>query len=874
MYMMPFDILRHVNPRAAGRIVYGGGGGGGSSSSAPPKTYRSTYPELKGKVYKTEQQKKDAEAAVRKQRQVAKDKATANKVASAAKTAATAAAKNPQATLEKATANLNSLRSQLATVQQQAAKNPNNKALQTKVNQLKNQITSAENTVNSAQSVLSTNLKIDQQQMVSQVYDDPTKLVTTAEVGDIDTKGTEISSKAGQLTGKTPTAILETAKATTAAAVKPQKAETYKADMVASDAAKALKGVTAAEGEVDKQAQVKAAQGTLSPEAMAEATTFDPAYIQTVEAGKLNVTPEQLVTAAGQDQIAPSAKIAKSTGIDPAVAVKGTVSEEELPDAAQIDESNIAQAEAVTSDGLLRENATAVAARLDSFNVDSGTLAAAAQGDITAKDTVQGQLAELMKQFNDGTPNWAAGAIRSANAAMIARGLGSSSMAGAAILQAAMESAIPIAAQDAQTFAAMNMSNVDRRQQVALANAAAAQGLALANLSNEQQAALQNSANAFALQAQDLSNMQQAVIASAQIKSALQGQNLSNQQQSNLAIAARFAESANMNLNNAQQTALQNNSNNLTIDMANLSNKQQSYIINAQLEASLQGKIIDNQQQAAIANAARYAEAANLTFSAEEQAKLHNSELMKTIGLAELNASQAATLQNAAQMAAMDMANLDNRQQAAVQNAKAFLEMDMANLNNDQQTTLFKAQAQQQALLSDQAALNAAMQFNASSENQTKQFFANLTSQMSQFNASQVNAMKQFNAGQENAMSQFNASMKNQRDQFNATNSLVVAQANAQWRQTVATTEFAAQHEANLEAAKSANALTESALDQLWQRERDLMSYAWKSSESEMDRALSIILADKNLEAVRAQIDAEEDAAKGAFWAKTVFSAW
>ena len=54
-----------------------------------------------------------------------------------------------------------------------------------------------------------------------------------------------------------------------------------------------------------------------------------------------------------------------------------------------------------------------------------------------------------MKSFDDGTPAWAAGALRKANAAMSARGLGNSSMAAAAIIQATLESAIPIAQQDA-----------------------------------------------------------------------------------------------------------------------------------------------------------------------------------------------------------------------------------------------------------------------------------------------------------------------------------------------------------------------------------------------------------------------------------------
>ena len=60
----------------------------------------------------------------------------------------------------------------------------------------------------------------------------------------------------------------------------------------------------------------------------------------------------------------------------------------------------------------------------------------------------------------------------------------------------------------------------------------------------------------------------------------------------------------------------------------------------------------------------------------------------------------------------------------------------MANLSNQQQTELFKSQQRVQGLFTDQAAENAARQFNASSQNQVDQFFANLANQVSQFNAS------------------------------------------------------------------------------------------------------------------------------------------
>jgi hypothetical protein len=628
----------------------------------------------------------------------------------------------------------------------------------------------------------------------------------------------------------------------------------------------------AAQGQVSPEAQIQAAQSQLSSEAMAEGAKFNPQYLQLVAASNLPVTAGQLVAAQGQEEVAVSSKIAQSAGIDPAIAAQSVVSESELPQPAQIAESNMAQAQAIISAGKLSQDATAVAAKLNSFSVDNGTLAQAVQGDVNAQDTVQGQLASLMRQFDDGTPAWAAGAIRAANAVMAARGLNGSSMAGAAILQAAMESALPIAAQDAQTFAQMNLSNLDRRQQVALTNAAAQQGLALQNLNNEQQAALQNSANAFQLQSQDLSNMQQTVLANAQIKAALQSQNLNNRQQANLAVAARYAEVANMNLNNRQQTALQNNMNTLQVELANLSNKQQSYIANAQLEAALQNKQIDARQQAAIANAARFSEAANIQFSAEQQANLHNSQLVSTIGLQELNNRQAATLQNAAQIAAMDMANLNNRQQAAVQNAQNFLQMDLTNLNNEQQTGLFKSQQNIQALFTDQAAENAALQFNAASENQTNQFFSNLGAQVSQFNATQRNAMDQFNVNSVNAMRQFNSEIQQQRDLFNAQNGLVIAQANAQWRQNIATLNTAAQNQSNMEFARTINALTSTNLDQIWQRERDIMSYAFAQSESSQDRALNILLADKNLDAFREKMRADNKNARAALGSRIFFS--
>lgn len=623
----------------------------------------------------------------------------------------------------------------------------------------------------------------------------------------------------------------------------PTVTETYEATSVEDKARTEAEKVEGAEGELSDGSTFEGAEGELSEDAKADGVDFDPKRIKEYVAGKRTVDSKELADAQGLDEEGVKVKIAQAEVPDNIIAAQTKVKPEELPDAAQIKESDMAQAANVTDEGGL--DAPAVAAKLEKFTVDAETLAQAAQGDVDAQSTVQGQLSSLMKDFDDGTPAWAAGAIRAANQAMLSRGMGGSTMAASAILQAAMESALPIATQDAQTFATMNMQNLNNRQQVALSNAAAQQGLALQNLNNEQQAMLQNSTNSFSLQSQNLSNVQQTTLANAQIKAALQGQNLSNQQQANIVEAARYAEVSNLNLNNKQQGILQDNANTMQIEVANLNAKQQAYVVNAQLEAALQGKQIDNKQQVAIQNAARYADANNLTFTAQEQAKINNSELMKTIGLAELSSEQAATLQNAAAVASMDMANLSNEQQAKVANAQAFLSMDMANLNNNQQAIMFKGQAMQQALLSDQASENAAKQFNASSENQTKQFMANLNTQVQQFNVAQKNATNQFNAGEENAVKKFNTEIENQRDQFNAKNQLVIAQANAEWRQGVELTNTAAQNAANAADALASNNMTQATLDQVWQRERDMLDYAFKASESAENRALQIVLADK-----------------------------
>jgi hypothetical protein len=198
---------------------------------------------------------------------------------------------------------------------------------------------------------------------------------------------------------------------------------------------------------------------------------------------------------------------------------------------------------------------------------------------------------------------------------------------------------------------------------------------------------------------------------------------------------------------------------------------------------------------------------------------------------------------DASTYSAFEMKNLDNRQQASLQNAQAFLSLDLANLENRQATGMLRDQAIIQSLFTDQAAENAAQQFNATSQGQTDQFFASLRTQTNQFNASQANSMAQFGASQADNIALANRQANEARETFNAQNRLIIDQANAEWRRAVTTTDNATDNEANRINAQNATAMTSAAYGNLMQRERDLYSFAFTSSETALERAAALTVA-------------------------------
>lgn len=192
---------------------------------------------------------------------------------------------------------------------------------------------------------------------------------------------------------------------------------------------------------------------------------------------KVEATP---MTVASNEMADPnSGQVAAGTDVTPVTTTSTTLAATPVTTAAPtVSNQTVSPAVANATSGMQAVNGT--------LNTNSQVVAATALPSSDA--TVTGQMSKLMAQFEgDATPVWAAGAIRNANAIMAQRGLGASSMAGGAVTQAAMESAINIAAQDAATFSQFEMANLNNRQQARLQNAQAFLQMDLANLDADNQ---------------------------------------------------------------------------------------------------------------------------------------------------------------------------------------------------------------------------------------------------------------------------------------------------------------------------------------------------------------------------------------------------
>ena len=188
-----------------------------------------------------------------------------------------------------------------------------------------------------------------------------------------------------------------------------------------------------------------------------------------------------------------------------------------------------------------------------------------------------------MSDFDGGkTPVWASGAMRAATAAMAQRGLGASSMAGQAIVQAAMEASLPIAIADAQTFASFEAQNLSNKQERAMLSAQQRATFMGQEFDQKFQARVMNASKISEIANTNLTADQQIALENSRAANTVNLANLSNDQALTLSEAAALSNLEMTNLSNSQQAVVLNAQNLMQMDMANLTNAQQTSMFKGQ----------------------------------------------------------------------------------------------------------------------------------------------------------------------------------------------------------------------------------------------------------------------------------------------------
>ncbi len=505
---------------------------------------------------------------------------------------------------------------------------PSNKAKSDAVNKAQVAVNNANAAYGTAQKSFKVTELPSADEFSSKLYKDPASVVSESKVAtasEADKAAGMLADKTGAIKGDAPQATVTTA--TTAPPVAtPEKAAagTYETLPATASVEEVLK-------------RLEAATGKPSADAVADAQTMNPE-----ELARLGLDVAQIEQAT--TVVAPEAR---------------TLQEGELISGSAVD--------------------------MDRVRVETNF--EAATGAPSTDATVQGQLTGLMQDFEGkNPPAWAAGAMRNAAALMASRGLSASSMAGQAAIQAAMESAIPIAQVDASTFAKFESQNLSNKQQAAMFAAEKRSEFLGLEFNQEFQSRVANASRVADIANINFSAEQQIALENARMAQTVDLTNLSSQNAKILADAAAMSQMDMANLNNRQQAQITNAQSFLQMDMASLSNTQQTAMYKAQQTAN-----------SLLSDTA--AENASKQFNAtsENQANQFFANLAANIALQNSEQANAMAQFNAGETNSLEQYNATQRTAREQFNATNALVVAQANATWSQSITTSEIAAQNQS---------------------------------------------------------------------------------------------------------------------------------------------------------------------------------
>jgi len=388
--------------------------------------------------------------------------------------------------------------------------------------------------------------------------------------------------------------------------------------------------------------------------------------------------------------------------LQPIQSAQGSVTQQAQLDAQQQTASKVSELKAAQGTTTLMQNPVqrqVQAGELISGGVADAQTAStyaeqiqAAEATPSAQATVQGQLANLTANFDaSNPPAWAAGALRGVQAQMAARGLGTSSIAAQAMVQGALESALPIAQADANTIASFEQANLSNRQQRAMLSAQQRATFIGQEFDQAFQTRVQNAAKIGDIANMNFTAEQNIALENSKAVNTMGLANLSNNQAMVIAEASALANLDMSNLNNRQQAAVQNAQSFMQMDMANLNNNQQTDMFKAQ---SLVQSLFNDQSATNASN--------QFNATSQNQTDQFFANLASTVANFNAEQSNAMSRYNSGELNALEQFNSTMKNQREQFNAQNRLVIDQSN-----------AQWRRQVATSDTATVNRVNELNA-----------------------------------------------------------------------------------------------------------------------------------------------------------------
>ena len=326
----------------------------------------------------------------------------------------------------------------------------------------------------------------------------------------------------------------------------------------------------------------------------------------------------------------------------------------------------------------------------------------AAVASLPSEALVSSQMESLLSGMEEGEiPSWAKPAVAQVESMMAQRGLTVSTVGRDALFNAIIQTSIPIAQSNAQAIQQRAAQNLSNEQQANMSAATLDMQRRMANLSNEQTAGSQTAQLAQNMATLQSQFNQQAVLTDAQQAQQIRVQDLANKQEVAKLNAINQQAINAQELGNAQQIELAEMQYMNATEAQNMTAEQQTRLAEFQTAADFLSKNAAFKQDMDKANLSVEQQTKMANLSARNAADADSLTVEQQTELANLNVKLQTNLTQAKIAESMGVAQLNIDQQRAITNASTIARIDLTKFSTGQQVELANSQFMQTSTLKD-----------------------------------------------------------------------------------------------------------------------------------------------------------------------------